>query len=67
MSQGLSGSSGSIDGDSTASLTLLELRAQSVLLQALLGTNQAIDGIGRLRNDQAFELGIPTPLPGAYL
>lgn len=65
MSQGLSGSNGSIDGDSTASLALIELRAQSVLLQALLGGTYAIDGIGRLRNDQAFELGIQTPLPGA--
>ena len=65
MPIGLSGSNSSIGGDSTASLMLIELRAQSVLFQQLLGSSQAEDMLGILRNDQAFQLQIPTPLPGA--
>jgi hypothetical protein len=65
MAQGLSGSNASLDGDPTANLVLIELRAQSNLLLSLLGTTGAGDQIGTLRNDQAFELGIPTPLPGS--
>lgn len=67
MSQGLSGSNGSIDGQNTANMQLIESRVTNELLLALLGTSQvgSDDGLGRLRNDQAFELEIPTPLPGA--
>ena len=43
----------------------IELRTISTLLQTLLGSSQAIDNLGTIRNDQAFELEIPTPLPGA--
>lgn len=48
-------------------LGVIELRVISNLLQSLLGTNVAYDDLGVLRNDQAFELSIPTPLPGANM
>lgn len=65
MSQGLSGSSGTLDGESTATQILTEQRVTNNLLYTLLGTSQAHDDLGTLRNDAAFSLGIPTPLPGA--
>jgi hypothetical protein len=66
MPIGIAGDSQTTDsGVSTSQLSLIEQRVISNLLQTLLGTNQAIDGLGDLRNDQAFQLQIPTPLPGA--
>lgn len=66
MATGLSGDTeADIGGDPTADLSLIEQRVTNNLLQSLLGTNQAMDQLGRLRDDQAFQLQIPTPLPGA--
>lgn len=65
MPTGLSGDSSiSVGGDPVSVLNLLEDRVISNLLQTLLGTNQGIDELNILRNDQAFELGIPMPVPG---
>lgn len=65
MAQGLSGSNASLDGEATANQILTEARVTNNLLYTLLGTSQAQDELGTLRNDAAFALGIPTPLPGA--
>lgn len=65
MPTGLSGDSAiSLGGDPVSVLNLLEDRVISNLLQTLLGTNQGIDELNILRNDQAFELGIAMPVPG---
>lgn len=48
---------------STENLILIELRVHSVLLQTLIGT-MTQDQLSTLRNDQAFELGLPTPVIG---
>jgi hypothetical protein len=56
-----------IGADPTEDLMLIELRTLSNLLQGLLGTNQAVDQLEVLRNDQAYQLSIPLPLPGASL
>lgn len=67
MAQGLSGNTVvSIGNDPVVQLTLIEMRVLSNLLQAQSG-NQAIDELNVLRNDQAFELGIPTPVPGTSM
>ncbi len=65
MATGISASniSPTIGGDPVITLALLELRTLSNLIQAQSG-NQAIDNLDQLRNDQAFELGIPMPVPG---
>jgi hypothetical protein len=65
MPTGLSGSNPGIGGDSIAELQLVELRAMNAQLLNLLGTTQAQDEVGMLRNDAAFALQIPVPLPGA--
>jgi len=64
--QGLSGNSGSIlvSGVDANVLALLEIRVQNELLTKYLGTNQVQEQLDTLRNDQAFELNVPTPLPG---
>lgn len=51
---------------SLSSLDLVELRVISNLIQAqgLAGGNSNADQLSTLRNDQAFELGIPTPVTG---
>lgn len=66
MAIGLAGDTVSLTaGDQTAQLSLVEQRVLSNLLQSLLGTNQAVDDLRVLRNDQGFELGItPLPIPG---
>jgi hypothetical protein len=68
MAQGISGDSGSgplIGGYTPGELMTIELRVVSNLLQTFLGVNGGGDGLGVLRNDQAFELQLPTPIPGA--
>jgi hypothetical protein len=69
MATGIAGDTSpvTIGADPVIELLLIETRAQSVLLQQLLGSDQAQDQIGELRNDQAFQLGIPVPLPGTGL
>lgn len=65
MAIGLAGdTSVSIGGDPISELQLIEMRVTTNLLQSLLGTNQAADELNTVRNDQAFELGIPVPVPG---
>lgn len=65
MPIGIAGDSLPSDGGvSTAQLSLVELRTISNYILNLLGTNQVIDEVDEIRNDQAFELQIPTPLPG---
>jgi hypothetical protein len=53
-------------GVTDESLILIELRTISNLLQSpTTGTNQGQgDELRVLRNDQATELGLPTPVPG---
>lgn len=65
MPTGIAGdnSGPNIGGDPVVTLSLLELRVLSNLIQAQSG-NQAIDELNILRNDQAQELGIPMPVPG---
>lgn len=58
MAQGLSGSN-AIQGNEM----LVELRAMNAQLQAMLGTADS-DELDVLRNDAAFALGLPTPVPG---
>ena len=70
MPNGISGDSSSgviLGGDPTENLMLIELRVLSNLMQNLLGNSNALDGLGELRNDQAFALGVPVPLPGTGL
>lgn len=64
--QGLSGNSGAIlvSGVDANVLALLEIRVQNELLTKYLGTNQVQEQLDTLRNDQAFELNVPTSLPG---
>lgn len=53
-----------IAGISAATLDVIELRVISNLLQMQQG-NFSLDELSRLRNDQAFELGIVPPVvPG---
>lgn len=61
---GLSGSSPSINGQSIASLSLIESRTVTQLLQTLLGSSQATDDLDNTRNDQAFALQLPQPVVG---
>lgn len=54
-----------IDGLPAPSYDTIELRTITNVLQSLLGNGgQAVDELNVIRNDQAFELGIPTPIPG---
>ena len=65
MPTGLSGDSISTTGnDQTVQLQLAELRVMNSQLLKYLGTNQVMDNLDTLRNDEAFALQIPTPLPG---
>ncbi len=58
------GSSPSSTSQNAESLNTVELRVISNLLQAQ-AANQQQDELSRLRNDQAFELGInPPTIPG---
>lgn len=68
MAQGIAGDTNAftIDGLPYQDLQIVELRTISSLLQNLLGSNQALDEINVLRNDNAFVLGIGTPLPGTF-
>lgn len=54
---------GTTDGYSNAGLVITELRTISNLLQSQNGS-QALDELNVIRNDQAFELGLPQPVPG---
>lgn len=64
MPTGLSGDSNiSIGGDPISELVLIENRVVSNLLQVMLGS-AIFDDLNVIRNDQAFELGIPMPVPG---
>lgn len=68
MPTGISGSNGEggmIGSYTPDELQVVELRVISNLLQAYLAANGGLDGLGVIRNDQAFELSLPTPLPGA--
>ena len=66
MATGISGSNSgqTLDGYQDGTLAIVELRTISQLLQNLLGTNQAADDLKQVRQDQAFDLGILTPIPG---
>ena len=50
-------------GFSASSLDIIELRVISNLLQQDKANGQQ-DELARLRNDQAFELGLPQPVIG---
>ena len=50
-------------GYPTADLETIELRVISGLLQQQMGNTQQ-DQLSVLRNDVAFELGTPLPVPG---
>lgn len=65
MAIGIAGDSPNLSGQTSENLAAIELRVISILLQSLLGTNQSIDDLRVLRNDQAFELGVTPPVePG---
>jgi hypothetical protein len=65
MPIGISGDSSypTLSGVPVDEYSLVELRVISNLLQLQQG-NFSLDELRILRNDQAFELGIPTPVPG---
>ena len=64
MPTGLSGDTISVTaGFQTPQLEAVELRVISNLLQQQ-APNQSQDDLRVLRNDQAFELGLPPPIPG---
>ena len=52
-----------VNGTSFASLDTVELRVLSALIQAQNGTSTQ-DELRVLRNDQAFDLGLPLPVAG---
>lgn len=67
MAIGISGDTSfpTAGGVTDESLILVELRTLSNLLQnPAWGTSQAQEELKAIRNDQAFELGLPTPVPG---
>jgi hypothetical protein len=67
MAIGISGDSVvvSANGYPSEDLMAIELRVVSNLMQSLLANGQAgQDELRILRNDQAFELGLPSPVPG---
>ena len=52
-------------GVTDESLILIELRTISNILQSPnMGTSSGQDELKVIRNDQAVELGLPTPVPG---
>lgn len=68
MSNGISGSNATISqtiaGWTVDSLTIIELRTISALLQSYLGHgNAAQETLGTLRSDGAFGLGLTPPVP----
>lgn len=65
MPTGISGSNPGavVAGQPAEALMLVELRTMSNLLQSQSG-NVSLDELRVLRNDQAFELGLPVPVPG---
>ena len=54
-----------VNGLPLPDLDTIELRTISQLLQTFLAAGSGQDSLTAVRNDQAFELQIPTPLPGA--
>jgi hypothetical protein len=52
-----------IQGFSNVTLEAIELRVISNLLQQQSG-NASQEDLKILRNDQAFDLGLPSPVPG---
>lgn len=50
-------------GYPAADLMTIDLRVLQILIQAQGGT-VSLDELRTLRNDQAFELGLPLPVPG---
>ncbi len=73
MAIGIAGdtaAAGLIGGLPAESVTVIELRTISNVLQSMLGylsapTPTGLDELNVLRNDQAFELGLPQPVPGS--
>lgn len=66
MPVGISGSNNipsATGGYPDVALAAIELRVLSNLMQMQMGT-QNQDELRVLRNDQAFELGLPIPVPG---
>lgn len=64
MAIGFSGdSSPSPKGYPAQDLMTIDLRVLQVLLQSQSG-NVSLDDLTRLRNDVAFELNLPQPVPG---
>ena len=67
MPQGLSGDTGggiTLGGDDVGELRLVELRVMNTLLTKYLGSNQVLENLDTLRNDEAVTLQIPVPLAG---
>lgn len=68
MPVGIAGDSAvTIGGLPAADLSVIEMRVMSNLLQQYLSAGQSLDELNTMRGDQAFELGIATPLPGANM
>lgn len=65
MAFGISGDNPGVGNQPSVTMLLIEMRAMNNLLQSALSPNAGGDQLGRLRNDQAFELNLSTPLPGA--
>lgn len=65
MALGISGDTyvPTINGVPAEDYMVIEQRVLSNLIQAQMGT-QATDELRVLRNDQAFELGLPVPVVG---
>lgn len=65
MATGISGSNSgaTINGLPVSEYQLIESRVISILLQMQQG-NFSLDELRILRNDQAFELGLPVPVLG---
>ena len=67
MPTGLSGDTGGgivIGNDDVGELRLVEQRVMNTLLTKYLGTNQVLENLDVLRNDEAVTLQIPVPLAG---
>lgn len=65
MATGIAGDStgATINGLPVSEYQLIEMRVLNILMQVQMG-NMTQDELRVLRNDQAFELGLPTPVLG---
>lgn len=65
MAFGISGDNPMVGNQPSITMALIELRSLTTLMQDQMGNMAQADTIDRLRNDEAVQLQVPTPLPGA--